>query len=60
MPTTEPRREQRRGDNPSSAYKFSSKLKSVVEMVRVQVAELIEAQPHDVKKGSDHSLARFR
>ncbi len=34
--------------NPSSAYKFGSKLKSVVEPAREQVAELIGAHPMDV------------
>ena len=34
--------------NPSSAYKFGSKLKSVVETAREQVAELIGAHPLDV------------
>src|SRR5258708_23454146 len=34
--------------NPSSAYKFGAKLKSVIEMARGQVAELIGAQPRDV------------
>jgi cysteine desulfurase len=30
--------------NPSSTYKFGSKLKSVIETARAQVAELIGAQ----------------
>ena len=34
--------------NPSSAYKFGAKLRSVVETAREQVAELIGAQPMDV------------
>jgi hypothetical protein len=34
--------------NPSSAYKFDAKLKSVIEMAREQVAELIGAHPLDV------------
>ncbi len=34
--------------NPSSAYKFGAKLKSVVETAREQVAELIGAHPLDV------------
>jgi cysteine desulfurase len=34
--------------NPSSAYKFGAKLKSVVETAREQVAELIGAHPMDV------------
>jgi cysteine desulfurase len=34
--------------NPSSAYKFSAKLKSVIERAREQVAELIGAHPMDV------------
>ena len=34
--------------NPSSAYKFGSKLKSVIEMARGQVAELIGAQLREV------------
>jgi cysteine desulfurase len=34
--------------NPSSAYKFGAKLKSVVEMAREQVAELIGAHSMDV------------
>lgn len=31
--------------NPSSSYKFGSKLKSVIETARAQVAELIRAHP---------------
>ena len=34
--------------NPSSAYKFGAKLKSVVETAREQVAELIGAPSRDV------------
>ena len=34
--------------NPSSSYKFGAKLKTVIETARVQVAELIGAQPRDV------------
>jgi cysteine desulfurase len=34
--------------NPSSAYKFGSKLKTVMETAREQVAELIGAQPREV------------
>lgn len=34
--------------NPSSAYKFGAKVKSVIEMARAQVAELIGAQPREV------------
>jgi len=34
--------------NPSSAYKFGAKLKSVIETARAQVAELIGAQPREV------------
>ena len=34
--------------NPSSSYKFGSKLKSVVETAREQVAELIGAPSRDV------------
>ena len=34
--------------NPSSAYKFGSKLKGVIETARAQVAELIGAQPREV------------
>ena len=34
--------------NPSSAYKFGSKLKAVVETAREQVAELIGAHPIDM------------
>ena len=34
--------------NPSSAYKFGAKLKSVIETAREQVAELIGAQSRDV------------
>src|SRR5439155_22089922 len=34
--------------NPSSAYKFGAKLKTVVETARAQVAELIGAQSRDV------------
>jgi len=34
--------------NPSSAYKFGAKLKSVIETAREQVAELVGAHPMDV------------
>jgi len=34
--------------NPSSAYKFGSKLKGVIESARAQVAELIGAQPREI------------
>ena len=34
--------------NPSSSYKFGSKLKTVIETARAQVAELIGAQSRDV------------
>ncbi|MBI3950790.1 MAG: aminotransferase class V-fold PLP-dependent enzyme [Acidobacteria bacterium] len=34
--------------NPSSAYKFGSKLRTVIETAREQVAELIGAQPREV------------
>ena len=34
--------------NPSSAYKFGSKLKGVIETARAQVAELIGAQPREI------------
>ena len=34
--------------NPSSAYKFGAKLKSVIETAHEQVAELIGAHPMDV------------
>ncbi len=34
--------------NPSSAYRFGSKLKGVIEAARAQVAELIGAQPREV------------
>lgn len=34
--------------NPSSAYKFGAKLKSVIETAREQVAELIGAYPTDI------------
>ena len=34
--------------NPSSAYKFGAKLKSVIATAREQVAELIGAHPMDV------------
>ena len=34
--------------NPSSAYKFGAKVKSVIETARAQVAELIGAQPREV------------
>jgi cysteine desulfurase len=34
--------------NPSSAYKFGSRLKSVIETAREQVAELIGAPSRDV------------
>lgn len=34
--------------NPSSTYKFGSKLKSVIETARAQVAELIGARPTEI------------
>jgi len=34
--------------NPSSTYKFGSKLKVVIEMAREQVADLIGAQPREI------------
>lgn len=34
--------------NPSSSYKFGSKLKTVIETAREQVAQLIGAQPREV------------
>ena len=34
--------------NPSSSYKFGSKLKGVIEAARVQVAGLIEASPREI------------
>ena len=34
--------------NPSRADKFGTKLKSVIEMARAQVAELIGAQPREI------------
>lgn len=34
--------------NPSSSYKFGSKLKTVIETAREQVAELIGAHPLDM------------
>ncbi|TAK03047.1 cysteine desulfurase NifS [bacterium] len=34
--------------NPSSSYKFGSKLKAVIEKAREQVAELVEAHPMEV------------
>src|SRR4026208_1520461 len=34
--------------NPSSTYKFGSKLKAVIETARVQVAELVGAQPREI------------
>jgi cysteine desulfurase len=34
--------------NPSSAYKFGSKLKTVIETAREQVARLIGAQQHEI------------
>src|SRR5437868_886822 len=34
--------------NPSSTYKFGSKLKGVIETARGQVAELIGAQPSEI------------
>lgn len=34
--------------NPSSTYKFGSKLKTVIETVRSQVAELIGAQGREI------------
>ena len=34
--------------NPSSSYKFGSKLKGVIEAARVQVAALIEANPREI------------
>ncbi len=34
--------------NPSSSYKFGSKLKAVIETARAQVADLVGAQPQEV------------
>ena len=34
--------------NPSSTYKFGSKLKAVIETARAQVAELIRARPTEI------------
>lgn len=34
--------------NPSSSYKFGSKLKTVIETARAQVAELIGADPTEI------------
>jgi selenocysteine lyase/cysteine desulfurase len=34
--------------NPSSAYKFGSKLKGVIEAARARVAELVGAQPREI------------
>ena len=34
--------------NPSSTYRFGSKLKSVIELAREQVAELIGASPREI------------
>jgi cysteine desulfurase len=34
--------------NPSSSYRFGSKLKTVIETAREQVADLIGAQPREV------------
>ena len=34
--------------NPSSTYKFGSKLKGVIEVARAQVAELIGARPPEI------------
>jgi cysteine desulfurase len=34
--------------NPSSTYKFGSKLKGVIEQARAQVAELIGAHPMEI------------
>jgi len=34
--------------NPSSSYKFGSKLKAVIETARAQVAELIRARPTEI------------
>jgi cysteine desulfurase len=34
--------------NPSSACKFGSKLKGVIETARAQVAEVIGAQPREI------------
>ena len=34
--------------NPSSTYKFGSKLKAVIETARAQVAELIGARPTEI------------
>ena len=34
--------------NPSSVYKFGSKLKGVIETARAQVAQLIGAQPREI------------
>lgn len=34
--------------NPSSSYKFGSKLKGVIETARAQVAQLINAYPSEI------------
>jgi cysteine sulfinate desulfinase/cysteine desulfurase-like protein len=34
--------------NPSSAYKFGSKINGAIEMARAQVGELIGAQPPEI------------
>ena len=34
--------------NPSSAYKFGSRIRGAIEKARVQVAELIGAHPHEI------------
>ena len=34
--------------NPSSSYKFGSKLKTVIETARAQVAELVGAHPMEI------------
>jgi len=34
--------------NPSSSYRFGSRLKAVIEQARAQVAELLGAQPREI------------
>jgi cysteine sulfinate desulfinase/cysteine desulfurase-like protein len=43
--------------NPSSTYKFGSKLKTVIETAREQVGELIGAQPTELNRHKTERLA---
>jgi cysteine desulfurase len=45
--------------NPSSAYRFGSKLKTVIETAREQVAELIGAQPREIIFTSCAGVTKF-